>query len=617
MGEGEQVFQFRAPPGAELVSNIVATIEKNLTATSQIPPDQTVREEAKLFDREVEAAAKGKTLLPPSRYSTNDYGQYLGQLMEKTKQERLKEAQRALLLDTNNLKAKSIVAFYYYSETNDPALQERGRQMYEELSTCTNATTAYQAYYVLAHGISVLGANNRMTLAVKPVRAVDPDLESKHERQIRQSVLKTTESSFASNTNDIGAKFRLAETYFTDLDDVTNRVHGMQMFEEFLTNETPFYAEFASNIFANNIEAKYWLAEAYFTNLDDVTKRERGWQMLEEFLKSGNSFYAESAGKILANGVNVSNGKSGSIRKMPAKAPEATNNPNSKAKEKSAPSELIPERPPFTVVDSFSEWPFCVVQDNGWLISKGAKLSFYDMHGGKMDVACPTRRNITALAADKDFWWIGTEGDGLIRISKSGNPPKFWTETNGLLMPAISALYRNGDRLWTGFNFRGSGGLGYLDVKTEKFIGLHRDINFSAQGAGATTPGDAPVVSIQTANEKSFWLYSGNELQQCDSASGQPTRTIAGLAHRYVAPTRSCESNSTPRLSCHRCCLGETLRGEDWAVFHRLHRRELHFTQERTPLLASHVETHKWCLRLPSRWPWWQRRLSFRFLSGS
>jgi hypothetical protein len=133
IGKGEQVFQFRAPPGAELVSNIVATIEKNLTATSQIPPDQTVREEAKLFDREVEAAAKGKTLLPPSRYSTNDYGQYLGQLMEKTKQERLKEAQRALLLDTNNLKAKSIVAFYYYSETNDPALQERGRQMYEEL----------------------------------------------------------------------------------------------------------------------------------------------------------------------------------------------------------------------------------------------------------------------------------------------------------------------------------------------------------------------------------------------------------------------------------------------------------------------------------------------------
>jgi hypothetical protein len=178
------------------------------------------------------------------------------------------------------------------------------------------------------------------------------------------------------------------------------------------------------------------------------------------------------------------------------------------------------------VVDAFSEQPFRVLPDAGWLISKGTKLSFYNPQSEKTEVACPAKHNITALAADKDFWWVGTEGDGLIRISKSGNPPKIWTEADGLLMPAISALCRQGDRLWVGFNFHGCGGLGYLDVKTGKFVGVQQDANFSTPGTNSYGPGDTPVISFQAADEKSIWVKTIIFLQQRDSLSGRVLQNI-------------------------------------------------------------------------------------------
>jgi hypothetical protein len=480
-GGGEKEFQFRALPGMELASNIVATIEKDLTATRPPFHEQAAREETKISDQELREAALGKALLPPTRYSTNadrmDDRQIFEQRMEGYKQEGTKRAQRALLLDANNLKAKEILALTYFRETNDPALQERGRQMLEELSTCTNASMAYRAYYVLAHGISVVGVKG-LTLVVKPVRAVDPDLESKVERSARQKWVEFAESRFAANTNDLEAKFALAGAYFTNLGDDARRLRGMQMFEDFMTN-------------ANS-----------------------------------HPRFVEEASNILVHGMGVGDMNGGSTLVKPIKIPAALTNYNPQARKKSLLAGVTTGRPAFTVVDAFSEQPFRVLPDAGWLISKGSKLSFYNPQGEKTEVACPAKYNITALAADKDFWWVGTEGDGLIRISKSGNPPKIWTEADGLLMPAISALCRQGDRLWVGFNFHGSGGLGYLDVKTGKFVGVQQDANFSTPGTNSYGPGDAPVTSIQAADEKSIWVNSISSLQQRDSLSGRVIRTI-------------------------------------------------------------------------------------------
>jgi len=363
------------------------------------------------------------------------------------------------LLNPNDLGAKKILAVGYFSETNDPALQERGRQMLEELSTCTNAAIAYQAYYFLAHGISSFGPKGR-TLIVKPVRPVDPNWESKFEQGARQKWVESAESRFAANTNDLEAKFALATAYFTDLGDDARRLRGMQMFEDFMTN-------------ANS-----------------------------------HPRFVEEASNILVHGMGVGDMNGGSTLVKPIKTPEAFTNYDPQAREKSLLAGVISGRPAFTVVDAFPEGPFQALQDAGWLISTGTKLSFYNPQGEKNEVACPAKYNITALAADKDFWWVGTEGDGLIRISKSGNPPKTWTEADGLLIPAISALCRQGDRLWVGFNFHGSGGLGYLNIKAGKFIGLQQDANFSAPGADSYGPVDTPVISIQAPDEKSIWVNS-------------------------------------------------------------------------------------------------------------
>ena len=482
LGIGEKEFQFRAPPGTELTSNICAVIEKDLTATQPAPLEEAASEERKISQQELKEAAIGKTLLPPTRYSTNAARLSDQQLFEQKqdlyKQEGLKRAQRALLLDPNDLKAKKLLAVGYFSETNDPALQERGRQMLEELSTCTNSSIADQAYYVLSHGISSFGPKGR-TLVVKPVRAVDPEREARNWQKAMKSMVKGAESRFAANTNDLEAKFALATAYFTDLDDVTNRLRGMQMFEGFMTNANshPRFVEDASNILVHGM------------------------------------------------GVGGINGGSTTFVKS-INTPAALTNYNPQAREKSLLAGVPSGRPAFSEVDAFSEWPFQALQDAGWLISKGTTLSFYNPQGEKTEVACPAKYNITALAADKDFWWVGTEGDGLIRISKSGNPPKIWTEADGLLIPAISALCRQGDRLWVGFNFHGSGGLGYLDIKTGKFAGLQQDANFSTPGTNSYGPGDAPVTSIQAADEKSIWVNSISSLQQRDSMSGRVIRTI-------------------------------------------------------------------------------------------
>ena len=481
LGVGEKEFQFRALPGTELASNICVAIEMDLTAAQPASLEQAAREEAKISSQELKEAALGKTLLPPTRYSTNAARlsdlQLFEQKQEIYKQEERKRAQRALLLDPNDLRAKKILAVGYFSETNDPALQARGRQMLEELSTCTNAAIAYQTYYILAHGLSFNSPTGK-TLVVKPVRPVDTNLESKIDRAAKQKWVESAETRFAANTNDLDARFALATVCFTDLGDDARRLRGMQMLEDFFTN-------------ANS-----------------------------------HPRFVEDASNILVHGMGVGDMNGGSTLVKPIKTPASLTNFNPEARKKLLLAGVVSARPAFTVVDAFSEQPFRVLPDAGWLISKGTKLSFYNLQGEKTEVAWPAQHNITALAADKDFWWVGTEGDGLFRISKAGEPQKNWTEADGLLMSAVSALCRQGDRLWVGFNFHGSGGLGYLDVKTGKFVGVQQDANFSTPGTNSYGPGDAPVISIQVADEKSIWVKTIISLQQRDSLSGCVLQTI-------------------------------------------------------------------------------------------
>lgn len=463
-GGSDQVYQFRGLPGDLLASNIIATVEGNLTTVSRAASGQASQEEAKWYEQELNDAAVGRPVMTPLRYSTNSERSAIDQLSNNRKQETIKEAQRALLLNTNNLQAKFMIAFGYFTETNDPALQGRGTQMLVELSTCTNAQIAYDAYHLLAHGHSVIGANGRMNLAIKPVMAVDPERESIHRRQLKQQSLKMAEDRFASNTNDLDAKYFLALQYFTDLDNTTNRLRAIQMLEEFIT--------------------------------------------------SHHYRYGISASNILANGIHTSDENGGSILVMPIQKPQFDSAGNRKDQVETV------LHPAFTVVDSFSDLTFCALQlEDGCLISKGPKLSFYNLKGEKTDVTCPAKHDITALAADKDFWWLGTAGDGLIRISKSGKPSKTFTEADGLLIPAIKALCLNGGRLWVGFDYRGSGGLGYLNLDKEAFVGMQENADFS-------TRRDAPVSAIRAADDKSVWVGSDGKLQQYDSVTGRVRRTV-------------------------------------------------------------------------------------------
>jgi TolB-like protein len=162
------------------------------------------------------------------------------------------------------------------------------------------------------------------------------------------------------------------------------------------------------------------------------------------------------------------------------------------------------------------------------LVAGGTKL--YRFNGEINDVQpvdLPITLNhpITAIASSEHSIWLGTEGGGLVQIDRGGKPPRIYTEKDGLLMPSILSLARIGERLWIGFGFRESGGLGYLELPAERFVGLTGDVGlFKSDGDRLHDPPDSAVEFIKTADEQVLWIGTRYALHRFEIGSSKWSR---------------------------------------------------------------------------------------------
>jgi hypothetical protein len=82
------------------------------------------------------------------------------------------------------------------------------------------------------------------------------------------------------------------------------------------------------------------------------------------------------------------------------------------------------------------------------------------------------------MMVDGENVWLGTAGNGLWRISKTGCEQ--FTVGDGLLMDSVRRLGRDGDTLWIGYAERQSGGLGAFSLASQHFKSFMPAFNTNA-----------------------------------------------------------------------------------------------------------------------------------------
>jgi len=124
-----------------------------------------------------------------------------------------------------------------------------------------------------------------------------------------------------------------------------------------------------------------------------------------------------------------------------------------------------------------------VVDDSGlWVGIEGRLLHLdFDLRTNlvvqlPMDEGVP----ITTLCLTPSKIWIGTQGAGLIEFDKAGRQCRRLTEADGLMMDDVASLEVAGDSLWIGYGSDTRGGLGRLDLGSQKLTSFMPSLNGAA-----------------------------------------------------------------------------------------------------------------------------------------
>jgi tetratricopeptide (TPR) repeat protein len=112
--------------------------------------------------------------------------------------------------------------------------------------------------------------------------------------------------------------------------------------------------------------------------------------------------------------------------------------------------------------------------DQIWLVDGFSPFVYQKSTGRLGEIEWPEsiERNVTSIRAGKTKVWWATEGSGLVEMDKQTRHCRVYTEKDGLLLPNIRALDLADDRLWIAFGKLDVGGIGYLDLKSQNFIGF-------------------------------------------------------------------------------------------------------------------------------------------------
>jgi hypothetical protein len=98
---------------------------------------------------------------------------------------------------------------------------------------------------------------------------------------------------------------------------------------------------------------------------------------------------------------------------------------------------------------------------------------------------------INAIETDENSLWLGTDGNGLIHISKTGELERIFSEPDGFPSASVFSLQWDNGRLLVGFNQHDAG---YIDPDTGKFTGVMSDVSIfkPVSGVGPFDPLSPP-----------------------------------------------------------------------------------------------------------------------------
>ena len=123
---------------------------------------------------------------------------------------------------------------------------------------------------------------------------------------------------------------------------------------------------------------------------------------------------------------------------------------------------------------------------------------------------------ITSMCLSSSNVWIGTGGAGLIQYDKASRKCHRITEADGLMMDYLSGLHVAGDSLWIGYSDATGGGLGQLDLNSQKLKSfmpsLKKRVDSSSR-AGETPPRGG-VDNILTGTDGDIWMHVDRDIRQ-------------------------------------------------------------------------------------------------------
>jgi TolB-like protein/tetratricopeptide (TPR) repeat protein len=154
-----------------------------------------------------------------------------------------------------------------------------------------------------------------------------------------------------------------------------------------------------------------------------------------------------------------------------------------------------------------------------WLTDGFAPFVYDKATDELRDLDWPTNieRNVTSICVGRDTVWWGTDGSGLVELDKATRHCKVYSEKENLILPYITDLALSGDRLWIGFGRKNAGGIGYLDLRTRKFVGLTPNLDtasltnrvYPAIPERFEMPPRSKVGALYLASSSELWFVSG------------------------------------------------------------------------------------------------------------
>ena len=133
-----------------------------------------------------------------------------------------------------------------------------------------------------------------------------------------------------------------------------------------------------------------------------------------------------------------------------------------------------------------------------------------------LDVKLPVDDGVpmTALCLTPSKVWIGTRGAGLIEFDRSSARCRRLTETDGLMMNNLASLEANGDSLWVGYGGSTGGGLGVLDLRSQKLTSFMPSLNPSSHPRTGEDPPRDEIKNIVAGEAGDLLVSVGSVIRQ-------------------------------------------------------------------------------------------------------